>query len=50
MIDSPCINKCRISDTEDICLGCKRTLVEIANWRSMTDKEKEAVLDRLFNQ
>jgi len=29
------------------CLGCRRTLEEIANWSSMTDEEKSAVLARL---
>jgi len=29
------------------CLGCRRTLEEIANWPSMTDEEQSAVLARL---
>jgi len=29
------------------CLGCKRTLAEIAAWGSMTDEEQRAVLNQL---
>ena len=31
MIASPCIGLCRLGDG-DICLGCGRTLAEIADW------------------
>jgi predicted Fe-S protein YdhL (DUF1289 family) len=46
MTDSPCTNVCAIDD-EDTCVGCGRTLTEIASWASMTDDEREAVLGRL---
>lgn len=29
---------------KDVCAGCWRTLDEIAGWRDMTDREREAVL------
>ena len=29
------------------CLGCRRTLEEIAAWGSMTDEEQQAVLKQL---
>jgi len=29
------------------CLGCQRTLDEIARWSEMSDAEREAVLDAL---
>ena len=29
------------------CLGCKRTLGEIARWGSMTDEERAAVIAQL---
>jgi predicted Fe-S protein YdhL (DUF1289 family) len=35
-------------DTEQrYCLGCWRTLAEIAAWGSMTDEEQQAVLKQL---
>ena len=30
-----------------LCLGCARTLDEIARWASMTDAEREAVMSQL---
>lgn len=48
MTDSPCTNVCAIDD-EDTCIGCGRTLAEIASWTSMTDDEREDVLERLSN-
>lgn len=47
MIASPC-NKVCVMDTEQrYCLGCSRTLAEIAAWGSMTDEEQRAVLEQL---
>jgi predicted Fe-S protein YdhL (DUF1289 family) len=31
----------------DLCLGCKRTLDEIARWGAMSDEEREKVLAEL---
>ena len=39
MINSPCVGLC-VCDDNDICIGCKRTLDEIASWISMTEEEK----------
>jgi predicted Fe-S protein YdhL (DUF1289 family) len=33
----------------DICLGCGRTLEQIAQWLYITDEEREQVLDQLKN-
>jgi predicted Fe-S protein YdhL (DUF1289 family) len=30
-----------------VCLGCYRTLDEIAGWSSMTDSQRERVMDAL---
>jgi predicted Fe-S protein YdhL (DUF1289 family) len=40
---SPCINKCCL-DTNDICLGCYRSLSEIMGWRDKPDSQKEEIL------
>ncbi|WP_145207576.1 DUF1289 domain-containing protein [Planctomycetes bacterium TBK1r] len=37
--DSPCIDRCAI-DASQNCLGCFRTLDEIARWSLMTEDEK----------
>lgn len=39
MIGSPCIDVCKL--TGGACVGCGRTQNEIANWSSMSDKDKE---------
>lgn len=43
-VESPCTGICRIAPETDLCLGCKRTLDEIADWRMLTNDEKRAVL------
>jgi len=40
---SPCINLCRMDDDDHYCLGCYRTLDEIAAWSDLDSKEKELV-------
>ncbi|GFD69591.1 DUF1289 domain-containing protein [Alteromonas sp. KUL106] len=43
---SPCIALCQLTE-DDICVGCKRTIEEITNWRTYTDSQKQAVFTRL---
>ncbi len=47
MIASPCTKVCVMDAKDRFCLGCKRTLGEIARWGEMTDKERAAVLAHL---
>lgn len=42
---TPCINVCKIVD--NICIGCNRTLDEIARWSKMTDNERSNIMKRL---
>ena len=44
---SPCNDVCRIDEPSGLCLGCHRTLDEIARWSTMSDAHKRAVLDAL---
>jgi predicted Fe-S protein YdhL (DUF1289 family) len=46
MVNSPCINICKL-DISRICIGCGRTIDEIAAWTAMNDREKIAVLNRV---
>lgn len=46
-VASPCISLCTLDATQSRCLGCQRTLHEIASWSDMTDGEKRAVLAAL---
>ncbi|MDS0261241.1 DUF1289 domain-containing protein [Haloarcula sp. S1CR25-12] len=45
MAESPCTNVCAVAD--GVCVGCGRTVSEIASWRSMTDAERERVVDEI---
>ena len=44
---SPCTGVCRIDETTGWCLGCRRTLEEIATWSSADAVQRQAVLDAL---
>ena len=47
MIASPCINVCRIDEATALCVGCLRTLDEIAAWGALSDDERREVWARL---
>ncbi|MBM3605515.1 MAG: DUF1289 domain-containing protein, partial [Alphaproteobacteria bacterium] len=44
MIDSPCINICKIDPQHQVCTGCLRSLSEIASWSGMTPGARRAVM------
>lgn len=46
-VSSPCINVCRIDESTGLCLGCFRTLHEIAGWSAQSDDAKLEVLARV---
>ena len=46
-ITSPCSNVCRIDEARQICIGCGRTLDEIAMWTILTDAERSEVMARV---
>ncbi len=43
---SPCVMICTLDD-DDQCLGCGRSLDEIAGWALMNKAQQWAVIDRL---
>ncbi|MFM6950689.1 MAG: DUF1289 domain-containing protein [Novosphingobium sp.] len=45
--DSPCDGTCRIDPATGWCLGCKRTLGEIADWPMLKPRDKHAILRKL---
>lgn len=45
-VASPCIGVCRLNDA-DVCEGCHRTLDEIAEWSSVSDDRRRAILDAI---
>lgn len=44
---SPCIGVCRLDEARRFCLGCGRTIDEIARWPHATPDERRAILARL---
>jgi predicted Fe-S protein YdhL (DUF1289 family) len=44
---SPCISICRIDPATGWCLGCKRTLHEIADWPMLTPQRQRNLLRQL---
>lgn len=44
---SPCTNACRIDPASGFCVGCRRSLDEIANWSRLDAPARLAVLAAL---
>ena len=45
--ETPCIAVCMIDPRTSLCLGCGRTLPEIARWHRMDSAERLAVMAEL---
>jgi predicted Fe-S protein YdhL (DUF1289 family) len=43
-LETPCVNICLLDAGTGTCLGCGRTLAEIARWAEMTDAERRTVM------
>ncbi|WP_081473954.1 DUF1289 domain-containing protein [Novosphingobium pentaromativorans] len=46
-VPSPCTGVCRLDPGSGLCLGCKRTMEEIADWPMLPVKGKRAIIARL---
>jgi uncharacterized protein len=46
-IASPCIKVCVVDGETESCLGCGRTLREIAQWSQFTDDQRLSVMTGL---
>ena len=46
-IPSPCVGVCQINASTKYCLGCWRTLKEVANWSRYSNDEKEILMTEL---
>ena len=45
--ETPCVAVCMIDPRTNLCLGCGRTLPEIARWSGMDSAERRAVMAQL---
>lgn len=43
-VNSPCIKLCRMDAAGRLCVGCFRSLAEIARWSQADDAERLAIL------
>ena len=46
-IETPCIKICTVDPDSGLCVGCNRTLDEIANWASYTHAERRTIMAQL---
>jgi uncharacterized protein len=46
-VSSPCIKVCQMDPLRGVCIGCCRTLDEIARWGGMNESEQIKVLEQL---
>ena len=46
-ISTPCIKVCAVSGQTGLCIGCGRTLAEIASWGGMSEPERKAIMTEL---
>jgi predicted Fe-S protein YdhL (DUF1289 family) len=44
---SPCIKLCRICPDSGWCIGCHRSLDEIARWSGSSDEDRRLILQRV---
>ena len=47
MVKSPCVAVCKIDYESGYCIGCKRTIEEIANWSILNDQQKKKILAKV---
>ena len=45
--ETPCVAACMIDPRTNLCLGCGRTLPEIARWPRMESAERQALMTLL---
>jgi len=46
-MESPCVKICTYDAALGLCLGCGRSLNEIAGWASFSDVERRRIMDEL---
>ena len=44
---SPCVQVCQMDPQRGVCLGCGRSLDQIARWSQLSDAERDRILAAL---
>ena len=50
VIESPCNKVCTLDPVSGLCIGCGRSLDEIARWAQMSDAERARIMSELGNR
>lgn len=46
-VESPCVKICVVHPEARICVGCRRSIDEIARWSGMTSDQRRAIMAEL---
>ena len=46
-VPSPCVDICDVDGSCKYCIGCGRSLDEIATWLTITDEQRFAIMEQL---
>ena len=46
-VATPCVMVCTVDGASGLCLGCFRTLPEIATWSRMSEEERAKIMGEL---
>ena len=49
-ITTPCVKVCVVDGESELCLGCFRTLEEIAGWSRLTVEQRETIMSDLADR
>jgi hypothetical protein len=49
-METPCINICTLDRASGLCLGCGRTVEEIARWSTMGEAERKRIMTELASR
>ncbi|QGZ94659.1 DUF1289 domain-containing protein [Terricaulis silvestris] len=47
IVSTPCIKLCAVSGATGLCIGCGRTLAEIAGWGGMDEAQRRTIMEEL---
>ncbi len=47
IVETPCVNVCLLDSELGLCVGCGRSIDEIASWASLSDAERAAIMAAL---
>ncbi|MCY3986302.1 MAG: DUF1289 domain-containing protein [Candidatus Dadabacteria bacterium] len=48
--NSPCNGICIMDEDTELCVGCLRTIEEIANWEEYSDEQRAEVLRKIVGR